>query len=287
MTMNPARRMTWTVFIIGALAAAAAVIPFLLTEGPGPSEHLSVRGETVLLHGYGPYRHMPAEVAVQGLAQDLVTLVLGLPFLGFALVWARRGSRAGHLALTGAAAYLFVQYTMYLAMGTYNELFLLWVLLVLLTFQVLVRLLLAAPASNFKVSSDSNAARRFVGGLLVLNGVLIALLWLGVVIPPFLAGTHLPVGLAHFTTLIVQGLDLALFLPASVLSGYWYLRRKAAGDLLAPVYAVFLSLQMTALLAKLVWMAKLGAGGGPALVIIPTLLLAALVAAYLSLRPLR
>lgn len=285
--MNAARRMTWTVLILAALAAAAASLPFLLKEGPGPSQHVSVRGETVLLHGYGPYRHMPAEVAVQGLAQDLVTLVLGLPFLAFALAWARRGSRAGHLSLTGAVAYLFVQYTMYLAMGTYNELFLLWVLLVLLAFQLLVRLLLAAPASSFQVRGDSRATRSFVGGLLVLNGVLIALLWLSVVVPPFLAGTHLPSGLAHFTTLIVQGFDLALFLPASVLAGYGYLRRRPEGDLLAPVYAVFLALQMTALLAKLIWMARLGAGGGPALVIIPALLVAAGVASYLSLRPLK
>ena len=83
----------------------------------------------MVLYGYGPYRHMPADVAVQGLAQDVVTLTIGVPFLLGALLWARRGSRAGHLALTGAVGYVLVQYVLYLAMATYNPLFLPWVAL--------------------------------------------------------------------------------------------------------------------------------------------------------------
>lgn len=244
-----------------------------------------MRGEKVTLYGRGPYRHMPAEVAVQGLAQDAVTLALGIPVLLVFLAWARRGARAGHLALTGAVAYLFVQYTMYLAMAAYNELFLPWTALVLLTFHALVRLLLAAPPAAFVVSGDSPAARRSVGGFLLVNGVLITLLWLSVIVPPLLDGSLYPAGLAHLTTMIVQGFDLAFFLPPSLLAGAWYLRRDARGALLAPVYCVFLSLQMTALLAKLAWMSVVGAALGPALIIIPLLLVGAIGAAVLALRP--
>lgn len=281
--MIPARRSSWLVITIAALAAVAAALPFALTDGPGPSHHVSVRGEDVRLHGYGPYRHMPADVAVQGLAQDLVTLLVALPFLLIALAWARHGSRAGHLALCGAVAYLFVQYFLYLAMATYNELFLLWVALVMLTFHALVRLLLAVPPSAFAVSGGSMAARRFVGGFLLLNGGLIALLWLSAIVPPLLAGTLYPAGLAHFTTMIVQGFDLALFLPPSLLAGYWYLERREPGDLLAPTYAVFLCLQMLALLAKIVWMRADGISAGPAIVIIPGLFAGALASAALAL----
>jgi hypothetical protein len=169
-------------------------------------------------------------------------------------------------------------------MATYNALFLVWVALVLLSFQALVRLLLAVPASAFVVSGDSAGARRFVGVFLLVNGVLIALLWLSVIVPPLLAGTLYPAGLAHFTTMIVQGLDVALFLPPSLLAGYRYLKRREPGDLLAPVYAVFLSLQMTALLAKIVWMSSVGVSAGSALVIIPALLAGAITAAFFGLR---
>jgi hypothetical protein len=54
---------------------------------------------------------------------------------------------------------------------------------------------------------------------------------------------------------------------------------------MAPVYSVFLSIQMVALLAKIVWMAATGASAGPALVIIPLLPLGAVASAYLSLKP--
>jgi hypothetical protein len=159
--MVPARRLTWLVLAIAILSAVSATAPFLLNEGPGPTLHRSVRGEDVRLYGYGPYRHMPAEVAVQGLAQEAVTLVAGIPFLLIALAWARGGARAGHLALCGAIAYLFVQYFMYLAMGTYNELFLIWVALVALGFQALTRLLLSAPAAAFVARGGSGRARAF------------------------------------------------------------------------------------------------------------------------------
>ncbi len=107
---------------------------------------------------------MPADVAVQGLAQDVVTLAVGVPFLLLSLAWARRGARAGHLALSGAVAYLFVQYFLYLAMATYNELFLLWVALVLLSSQALIRLMLARPPSVFAVSTSRRVAGAMSAG---------------------------------------------------------------------------------------------------------------------------
>lgn len=281
--MHTARRLTWIILAIAALAAVAAAWPFVFTGGAGPSEHVSVRGETVLLYGYGPYRHMPDDVAVQGLAQDLVTLSIAVPVLLLTLWLARRGSRAGYIALSGTVGYLFVQYVLYLAMATYNELFLIWVLLVLLTSQVLVRLLLAGRPVTAG-AEVSNGTRRFVGGFLLVNGTLIALLWLSVIVPPLASGTLYPADLAHFTTMIVQGFDLALFLPPSLLAGYYYLGRRRPGDLLAPLYAVFLVLQMTALLAKILWMNAIGVSVGPALVVIPLLLIGALVAAFLVLR---
>ena len=121
----------------------------------------------------------------------------------------------------------------------------------------------------------------------ITNGALIGLLWLSVVVPPLLQGTLYPAGLAHFTTMIVQGFDLALFLPPSLLAGYWYLRRRSPGALLAGTYSVFLCLQMLALLAKVVWMRAVGVSVGPALVVIPLLLVGAIVAAILALRPQR
>lgn len=278
------RRMTWAICLLAALVAAATIVPLLFTTGPGPGTHVSVRGTEVVTYGYGPYRHMPADVAVQGLAQDLVTLGLALPVLLIALLVARRGSRAAALVVTGAVAYLVVQYALYLGLALYNELFLLWVAILMISFQILVRLLTAEPATAFAVST-TRGRRRYVGGFLVVNGALIILLWLQVIVPPLVDGTLYPAGLAHFTTMFVQAYDLALFVPPSLLAGVAYWRSRGHGDLLAPVYAVFLALQMVALLAKIAWMSAVGASAGPALVLIPLLLLGATAAAVLALAP--
>jgi hypothetical protein len=113
-----------------------------------------------------------------------------------------------------------------------------------------------------------------------------AALWLQLILVPLFAGTLFPAGLAHFTTLIVQGFDLAFFLPPSIMAGWAYGKGKSWGLYLAPVYAVFLSLQMGTLLAKIVGMTLTGVDAGPVLVIIPLLLLGALAAAFLSLKKL-
>jgi hypothetical protein len=274
-------RCTPAVILLALIATAASLAPFLLTSGCGPASHVSVLGEEIALHGCGPYRHMPADIAIQGLAQDLVTLAVAVPLLLVALVRARRQSLAARLVLTGTVAYLMIQYILYIAMATYNELFLLWVAAVLISSQVLVRLILLPllPAST------APSARRYVGSFLILAGTLIAALWLSVLIPPLLDGSLYPAALGGLTTMVVQGFDLALFIPPALFAGYWYLRADRRGTLMAPVYAVFLSVQMLALLAKVIWMTVAGAGAGPALVMIPLLLAGALLAATLALRP--
>ncbi len=280
------RRFTVAILVLAGLVALAALVPLLVSSGPGPSTHLSVRGEAVVLHGVGPYRDMPADVAVQGLAQDVVTLGLAVPVLLAALAFARRGSRAAYIVVTGVVAYLTVQYALYLGLAMYNELFLLWVAILLLAFQLLVRLLLAQPPHAFAITTTTRR-RRYVGGFLIATGSLIALLWLSVIVPPLVAGTLYPPGLAHFTTMFVQAYDLALFIPPALIAGVAYWRGRARGDLLAPIYAVFLSIQMPALLAKVAWMSAVGTSAGPALVLIPMLLVGAVAAAALSLAPLR
>lgn len=97
-----AARITLFVGLIGLLTVVAAASPFVFTAGRGPVEHLAVTGKLIKLYGYGPYRNMPADVAVQGLAQDAVTLCIGVPTLLAAHWMAQRGARTGYLLLVGS-----------------------------------------------------------------------------------------------------------------------------------------------------------------------------------------
>jgi hypothetical protein len=108
----------------------------------------------------------------------------------------------------------------------------------------------------------------FLGGFLIFNAVVIGSMWMQVVVPPLFKEV-IPIDLDHYTTLIVQGFDLALFLPISFISGIFLIKRAPIGYLLGPVYLVFLSLLMTALTGKITGMALVGVNVIPAIFIIP------------------
>ncbi|OPX85461.1 MAG: hypothetical protein A4E53_03455 [Pelotomaculum sp. PtaB.Bin104] len=72
--------------------------------------------------------------------------------------------------------------------------------------------------------------------------------------PPLIECSLYPIALEHYTTLIVQGMDLGLLLPLAVVSGVLLIQKKPFGYLLGPVYFIFLSLLMTALTAKVIAM---------------------------------
>ena len=99
---------------------------------------------------------------------------------------------------------------------------------------------------------------------------MIALLWLSVVLPPLFDGSIYPLELNHYTTLIVQGMDLGLLLPICLISAVLLLKKKDLGYLAVPVYSVFLSILMTALTAKLIAMGMQGQQIIPAIIFIPS-----------------
>jgi len=278
---------TVLVIIICIAAAAAASIGIFSEAGPGRSTYESIRGEEVLIYGEGIYQHMSEEVAVQGIGQDYITLFVGVPLLIISLLWARRGSLRGKYLLTGTLGYFLVGYLFYLIMAMYNYLFLVYTLLTGCAFFAFLLSSLSFSADELMSHIDDRFPRRYLGVFLLVNAGAIALLWLGVVLPPLIDGSIFPVELEHYTTLIVQGMDLGLLLPLAVVIGVLLLRRRPGGYLFGPVYAVFLTLQMLALTAKIIAMGMTGYPVIPAVFIIPTFLILAAVGTVRSLLAVR
>lgn len=285
--MKYRKSVAWLVSAIALLAAVAAATGIFSAGGPGPHTIESVRGETVTLYGEGVYRHMSADVAPQGIAQDYVTLFTAVPLLILALLWARRGSLKGRILLSGTLGYFLVTYLFYLVMGTYNVLFLVYAALLGTSFFAFAQTLISFDLGRLPARLEETAPRKAAGGFLIFSSLAVGLMWLGVVVPPLLDGTIIPAEVEHYTTLIVQGLDLGLLLPLSFVSGLLFIRKRPLGYLLAPVYLVFLSLLMTALVAKIVAMSWLGQNVMPAIVIIPMFALAAIILSYLTLKDVR
>ncbi len=271
------------VCIIAASAAAAATGIFS-SGGPGPFAYESIRGETVTIHGYGVYKHMSADVAVQGIGQDYITLFAAVPMLILALVLARRGSLRGRFLLAGVLMYFFVTYLFYLVMGMYNYLFLVYVFLAGTTFFALALTVLGMDRAGLASRFKDKTPVRLCGAFLLFNTAAIALLWLSVVVPPLLDGSIYPLQLQHYTTLIVQGLDLGLLLPLSFVAGLLIIKKRPFGYLLAPVYLIFLTLLMSALIAKIIAMGTVGANIIPSVFIIPCIWVVTVICAVLMLR---
>ncbi|HNR09030.1 MAG TPA: hypothetical protein PKM27_17045 [Saprospiraceae bacterium] len=283
--MKKINAVTLLTFSIAVMAASATVSSIFFSEGPGPYEFLSIRGQTVMIYGKGIYRHMSAEVAPQGIAQDYVTLFIALPLLLVSLFKSWRGSLAYRVLHTGCLAYFLVTYLFYLMMAMYNGLFLVYAALLGSSFFAFIISLNAMdrPLTN---RFESYPYRKFTGGFLMFNALAIALLWMGIVVPPLMDGTLIPMETRHYTTLVVQGLDLAILLPSAFVLGWLFWKKQKTGDLLTPVYYVFLSILLTALMAKIIAMGLLGYSIFPVVFIIPVFLTLTLVNTGLILKQL-
>ena len=273
--------------VILVMASIAAGTGIFSNEGPGPFEYKSIHGESVQIYGKGVYSYMSAELAPQGIAQDLITLFLALPVLLISLVYSLKGSVRGKLVYTGVTSYLFVTYLFYLAMGTYSYLFLVYVILLGSTAASLTLDMLSLGQIDLTGQLKQQASVKAAGSFLIFNGLAIGLLWLGRVVPPLIDGTIYPEGLDHYTTMIVQGFDLALLLPLSIVSGFLLYQRNEAGILLGIVYLVFLSILMTSLTAKIIYMGILGQNIIPVVFIIPVFMLTAYGFSYSLIKKLR
>jgi len=265
------------VMIITAAAIIASLNGILSNDGDGEYFYESIRVETVTIYGKGLYKHMSADVAIQGIAQDYVTLFIGIPFLLFALLWSFKNSLRGILLLSGTLGYFLVTYLFYLSMGMYNEMFLVYAFLLGTTFFAFVLTLFSYDYNNMKELFTSHKLMRNAGFFLIVNASLVALLWLGVVVPPMIDGTIYPLQLQHYTTLIVQGFDLGLLLPISFVVGILAIRKNNFGYLFTTIYVIFLSYLMLALTSKIIFMASAGENVIPVIFIMPTLALIAIV----------
>ncbi len=258
------------VFIIAVFAIAATTLGIFSRDGNGHYQYQSIRNKTVTIYGKGLYKHMSAEVAPQGIAQDYITLFAGVPLLLIALLVARKSSMKGKYLLAGTLGYFLVTYLFYTVMGMYNKMFLAYVVLLGASFYAFLLTLLSFVTKDVKDKFKANTPVKVTGVFLILNSIAIGLLWLSIVIPPLLDGTIIPVQVEHYTTLIVQGLDLGILLPAAFICGLLLMKKQPLGYLLAPTYFVFLSLLMTALTAKVIAMSGLGYNVVPVIFIIPT-----------------
>lgn len=267
-----------TVFVvIVVLASAIASSAGILSDsGAGSYDYETVRGTTVEIYGKGLYKDMSSDYAVQGIAQDYVTLLAGVPLLILGLILFSKGSARGMFLLAGTLFYFLLTYMFYTAMAMYNYMFPAYVL-ILSSSLISLLILLSRIFGEINELVFYHKAMKPAGIFLVINSASVALLWLGVIMPPLLDGSIYPAEVHHYTTLIVQGFDLGIFLPLGFVSGVMAIRKSRSGYVFATIYVIFLTLLMCALSSKILFMAIEGVNVIPVVFIMPTIFIVSLV----------
>lgn len=247
-------------------------------------QFLSQRGEVVELYGKGIYKNDSVSIASQGIAQDAVSLLVGIPLLLLSLRVARKGSLKGLLMLTGTIGYFLYSYISYSFLSMYNQLFLIYVALMSLCLFAFVLCIMSINAEGLKNSFHKKLPVGFIGGFQIFVAFMLTMLWLGKIIPALLNG-GVPAGLEHYTTLVIQAMDLGIIIPAAILAGVLLIKRNTYGYLLTSIIMVKEMTMLTALTAMIISQVVAGVKLGVVeMILFPLFNLVAVYCLYLLLR---
>ena len=284
--MNDKRSKTVVVlsgFIVALALVAAGAGVFWQGEG-NQFEFETLRGETVTIHGRGLYKFDSVSVVSQAIAQDVVTLVVGIPLLAVSIILYRRNSLRGKLLLAGTLGYFLYTYASYAFLAAYNSLFLIYITLFSLCLFAFVLSLMSMDVGRLPERFSARLPRRFLSVSLFLVGAFLLFAWLGRIAPTILNDSP-PFGLESYTTLVIQVLDLGLVVPLAFLSGVLLLKKRPFGYLFASVALVKGFTMGTAVTAMVVGQLLAGVHTSPVeIMMFPALALFLIVATILLLK---
>jgi hypothetical protein len=222
------RRYLWTTLVISALVPVSSFMGLVVKA---------------------TYARDTAIWAQQAKAQDVADLV-GICVLLASAYLASRDSVRGVQAWAGALLFLIYTFAIYSFASDFNSLFLLYVaVLGLSTYTFTGGVLLLDFEELRRLAPVGRRARVPLGGFLIALGLGFAVLWLSQDIPAIIGGTvPAAVSEAGLLTNPIHVLDLALYLPAIVISGLSLLRNRTLGHVFSFPLVSFAILELLGIL---------------------------------------
>ncbi len=170
---------------------------------------------------------------------DLITLVVAVPALLLAMIYARRGSNWAEPAWMGMLAYMVYNYAFYLFGASYNKMFLAYTGLFALS---IFGLVFGVPKINAKEVAGQFRKKlpvRWISGWLIFvaGGLTVVYLLQAFdyirtgVVPEIIERT------GHVTN-VIPALDLSLMIPWYTLAAIWLWQKKPWGYVLAGITSV-------------------------------------------------
>jgi hypothetical protein len=251
------RTISLLVILITILSIFASSYAIVSNQGPGEYEYRSIFGEKVSIYGKGLYSHDSVSMAAQAIAQDYVTLFLGVPLLLLSFYMYRKGFLKGSLLLTGTLGYFLYTYASYSFLSMYNSMFLTYVALMSASFFAFILMMMSYDVEKLPLFFTKKMPVKFLGGFLLFGSFVFGMMWTGKLGLPLLNNTP-PADLQHYTTFVIQALDLGFVVPTGLLAGILLIMRKPFGYLLAPVIIIKEITLLTALTAMILLQLKAG-----------------------------
>jgi len=242
---------------ISILALVACLFGLFSSGGNGQYEFKSITKETVTIYGSGIYKNDSVSGVAQAKASDFVTLVLGIPLIIVSLYFAIRGSFRGRLMLTGTLGYFLYTYMSYTFLLTYNPLFIVYVAIMSASLYSFILSFMSFEIGKVPAMFSQKLPTKLLGGFQLLVGFSLCLMWLGKIAPTIFVG-KIPMGLENYTTLVIQGMDLGIIVPAAFLSGILIIKRKPFGYLLSSIIIIKGVTMLTCISAMIINMVGMG-----------------------------
>jgi len=197
------------------------------------------------------YAKETAIYAAQGIGQDFVNLFIVIPILIITAIFGYRKSKLGLLVWSGTIFYLAYSYTIYSFGLHFNHLFIAYCTILGLSFYSLVYFLIHSLKDNVSEWFYINGSTTSTGIFLIVIAGLFYFIWFSEIIPSLMNNTT-PKSIIESGLLInpVHVLDIAICLPALILTGIALIKRKNVGFLMAStmlIFCIFMSVAIAAM----------------------------------------
>lgn len=231
------KNITILVICISVLTVFVSVIGIFSSQPIDMVEFQNIFGDWIALYGKGIYAYDSVSTASQGIASDIITLFVMVPALIFALVLYRKDRFIGKILMLGLSGYFLYTYMSYTFLWMYNQLFIIYVMLMSMSLFLLIMSFTSIDQTTIQSQFKDTLPRRFLSNYQIFIGVMIGLLWLGKIFPTLMERVT-PEGLDHYTTLVIQAMDLGFLVPVALLSAIKLRKKQPLGYLLTSLVGV-------------------------------------------------
>jgi hypothetical protein len=225
------------VWVLVILVTSISLVGIMTNYRNGEEKFISVFGQTITLYCKGIYHNDSIAVVAQGIAQDYISLILGIPLLLYSLWAFNKNTLKGKLLLTGTLGFFLYTYMSYSFLWTYNFMFLTYVAAMSSSLFAFVLTILSIDINNLKNHFNEKMPIRLLGRFQIFLGIAVFMLWMGKIIPSLISG-DVPAGLDHYTTLVIQAMDLGFVVPTAILSGILLMKKNNYGYLLSSIVII-------------------------------------------------